>query len=109
MDLPLPRQPFFRAISGSEFDSYPERDLSGMTSREVAKLSVKMNNGEILVIPPSRAPRRLRGDLPWLNQLRFFDKFFPTGERPIAIVAFDQEGRILARRKPQRGSFAWIG
>lgn len=109
MYLPLSRRPFFGALSGSEIDPYPERDLSGRTSRGIAKLSVKMDDGETLVIEPQRAPRGLRRDLPWLNQLRFFDKFFPADQRPIEIVALDKRGRILGRDKSARGSFAWAG
>jgi hypothetical protein len=107
MDLPLPPRSFFRANSGSEIDSYPERDLSGTTSRGIAKLSVEMDNGETVVVQPQRAPRGLRRALPWLSQLRFFDKFFPADRRPTEIVAFDQQGRILGRRKSARGSFVW--
>jgi hypothetical protein len=109
LELPLSRRPFFHANSGIEIDSYPEGDLSGMVSRGIAKLNVKMNEGKTLVINLRRAPRGLRRDLPWLNHLRFFDKFFPAGEEPAEIVAFDHEGRILARRKSQQGSFTWTG
>jgi len=109
MDLPLPRSPFFMANSGIEIDSYPEGDLSGRTSQGITKLSVKMDDGETLVVKPQRAPRGLRRNLPWLNRLRFFDEFFPAGQRPTEIVAFDKQGRILGRRKSARGSFSWVG
>jgi hypothetical protein len=109
MYLPLSRRPFFRAISGIEINSYSEGDLSGWASRGIAKLSVKMDDGETVVVEPQRAPRDLRRNLPWLNQLRFFDKFFPAGQRPTEIVAFDKQGRILGRSKAARGSFAWAG
>jgi hypothetical protein len=109
MYLPLPRGPFFQANSGIEIDAYPEGDLSGRTGRGITKLSVKMDDGETLAVEPQRAPVGLRRDLPWLNQLRFFDKFFPADQRPTEIVAFDKQGRILGRGKSARGSFAWAG
>jgi hypothetical protein len=96
-------------ISDSAIDSYPERDLSGMTSRGISKLRIRMDDGEVLVIQPSRAPARLRRDMPWLNQLGFFDAFFAADQRPLEVVALGRGGRIVAGRSAQHGSFTWAG
>jgi hypothetical protein len=105
LSLPLPSAFDFTANGGSEIDRYPESDLSGITRRRVANLVVKMSEGESLTIHPALAPPRLRKRFDWLRGLRFFDTFFPAGQEPQLVTAFDRGGKMLARHKGDRGSF----
>ncbi len=106
--LPLIKDSFFEANLGTDIDSYPESDLSGVTSRSVVKLVLGMSDGSLLSVYPSRAPRRTWQPLPWLRRLRFFDQFFPASTRPLEVTAFDRAGHALVRRKPKLGSFSWV-
>ncbi len=105
--VPLPLRPsfVFRANAGSEIDSYPESDLSGIASKRVATLVVAMTSGDSLTIHPSLAPRHLRKRFPWLRGLRFFDVFFPADREPRLVTAFDRSGQVLARHEFDRGAF----
>lgn len=108
--LPLTsRRPFFSADSGSEIDAYPEGDLSGITSRGIVKLALKMSDGSTLFAHPQLAPRRLWSSLPWVRHLRFFDQFFAADSRPLKVIAFDQTGEILGQAKSMHGLFEWAG
>lgn len=103
LPLPLPRRFVFTANAGSDIDRHPESDLSGITRRRVAKLVVKMSDGERLTVYPKPAPRRLRKRLPWLRGLRFFDVFFPADQEPKLVTALNRTGHVLARHKNHRG------
>jgi hypothetical protein len=95
--LPVPRSPVFSAIPGSEFDSYPEGDVSGYAARRVAKLVAKMSDGSRLVIEIQTAPTRLTERFHWLGGLRFFDQFYSASIEPIEILAYGHGGRLLER------------
>lgn len=101
------RAPFFSADSGSEIDAYPEGDLSGVTSRGIVRLALKMSDGSTIFAQPQLAPRRLWSSLPWVRRLRFFDQFFAADLRPLEVVAFDRAGEVLGRGKSMRGIFEW--
>ncbi|HWO16476.1 MAG TPA: hypothetical protein VNM89_07165 [Solirubrobacterales bacterium] len=105
MGFPIPEGFLFSIGSGSDLDPYPERELSGLTSRRVATLTVKMNDGPPMTFRPLLAPRPLRQRFPWLGRLRVFYWFFPSDLEPQLLTARDSGGRVLARRKSDRGSF----
>jgi len=107
--LPFTRAPFLTAGTGTDIDSFPEGDLSGVTSREIASLKLKMSDGGTLSVHPRSAPHRLWRTLPWLRDLRFFDEYFPAGVKPREVVVLDRAGRVLARCRSKRGSFTWAG
>lgn len=104
--LPFATNSFLSANLGTDIDSYPESDLSGVTSRSIVKLTLTMSKGSPLSVYPSLAPRRMWRSLPWLRQLRFFAQFFPAGTAPLEVTAFDRAGHVLVRRKPKFGSFS---
>ncbi len=95
--LPVPRSLVFSAIPGSEFDSYPEGDVSGFAARRVVELVAKMSDGSRLVIETQTAPPRLAERFPWLRGLRFFDQFYPANIEPVEILAYGRSGRLLER------------
>lgn len=97
LPIPVPRT-FFTASPGSDVDEYPESDLSGVTGSRVAELKVKMNDGTVLTVTPTRAPAPLRQRLPWLRQARFFDAFFQAEQEPERVTAFDRDGKRLGSR-----------
>jgi hypothetical protein len=109
LPLPIPHAFVFSADTGTEIDSHPEGDLSGVTARRAVKLVVTMSGGSTLTVRPRLAPRRLWKRLTWLRRLRFFDEFFPAltaAEKPLIVTAYDRTGAVLARRKSDLGSFS---
>ena len=62
-----------------------------------------MNNGEILAVKPAPAPPAIRRRFPWVRGPRFFDVFFPRGEEPILVTAFDRSGQVIGRSKRRGG------
>ncbi len=105
--LPFTRDAFFSADTGTQIDSHPEGDLSGVTSRGIVKLALKMSDGSTLSIYPRLAPRRLWRTLPWLRRLRFFDQYFQAGAKPQEVIAFDREGGVVGRGRSMQGLFDW--
>jgi len=108
--LPLPLHPsfVFSATKGSEFDDYPEGDLSGITSWRVTSLVLTMSDGAPLTVYPASAPAHLRSRFSWLRSARFFNAFFPSSQQPELVEAFDREGHLLARDRGARGPFFGI-
>ncbi len=106
LPLPIPHAFVFTADTGTEIDPHPEGDLSGVSTRRAVRLVVSMSGGAALTIKPRLTPRRLWKRLPWLRGLRAFDKFFPAGEKPQIVTAYDRAGRMLARRRSDHGGFS---
>jgi hypothetical protein len=105
LPIPLADHLFFRADAGADIDAYPEGDLSGLTSRGIVELEVRMSDGETLIVHPHLAPHRLWRVLPWLRGLRFFDAFFAAGVKPLEVIAFDRAGHAVASSKSKLGQF----
>jgi hypothetical protein len=109
LELPLPRQPFVSADRGSDLDDYPESDLSGLTSRGVTELVLRMSDGTTMSVEPQLAPRSLWRLMPWLRGLRFFDVFYTAGVEAIEVDAYDRTGRLLGGTRANHGLFHWYG
>jgi hypothetical protein len=96
--LPIPRAFTFHANSGSEVDSFPEADTSGLASRRVTRLVATMSEGPPLTFETQLAPTALANRFHWLRGVRFFDQFYPAGIEPTEISAYDRAGRLLDRQ-----------
>ncbi len=105
LPLPLPKRFAFTADAGSDLNSRGTADLSGVTSRAVHILKVKLAGGGHVRIHPRRAPIANRQAQPWLNNLKFFDHFFARDRHPRKITALDRHGRVLAVKWSHRGLF----
>jgi hypothetical protein len=103
--LPIARNFGIGADAGTQVDPYAESDLSGIAGRRATKIAVTMSSGEVLFVAPALAPLRLRQRLPWLGRLRFFDLFFPAGEKPLRAKAFDHNDHPLAIATSEHGLF----
>ncbi|MGH2963994.1 MAG: hypothetical protein ACRDMH_01250 [Solirubrobacterales bacterium] len=53
--------------------------------------------------------RRVRNRFPWVNGLRFFNRFYLGHRRPRWITAFDGHGHVLAHTHTHRGLFGCCG
>lgn len=97
--LPRPIPPSFvlTGTPGSDFDEFPEADISGVTDGRVARLRVELTDGAVLESEPLRAPGRFRKRFPWLRGLRFYDVFFPEGQEATRVTALDARGKVLDR------------
>ena len=102
---PIPRPFGFFAETERESNEYPENYLRGLTDGRVTRLVVEMNDGEMLEVEPTRAPRRFQKRFHWLRALRFFYFFFPSTQEPEVVTAFDAEGRVMQRSTSDRGYF----
>jgi hypothetical protein len=106
LPLPIPDQFVFTADSGSDLSRFPESDISGITSSRVAALVVSVGRRhKPLRIAPQSAPAELYTSMPWLQGLRFFDRFFSSKLTPKVATAFDASGNVLARIPSNRGLF----
>ncbi|MGN6255752.1 MAG: hypothetical protein ACTHO8_12340 [Solirubrobacterales bacterium] len=108
-DLPLsfPQDFTFAAGGESDIDEYPESFLSGETTGRAVEIQVKMNDGEVLTVEPTVAPRSIRQHFPWLKGMRFFALFFPHAERPKLVTALGRKGQVLGRSKSHGGFLFW--
>jgi len=104
LPLPLHSEFVFTATPG-EIDEPPESDISGVTRRHVSTLTLDMSDGESVNIQPALAPLPLLKRFRWLRGVRFYDVFFPAGQEPKMITAFDRNGNVLARYKRHHGIF----
>jgi hypothetical protein len=93
--LPLPRGYTFDGTLGSEFDRYPERDMSGVAGPLVSRLTVTMADGSEAEAELLRAPSRLVARHPRLARFRFYDLFFPDTAEPVSASAYGRHGKLL--------------
>ncbi|HEX8689118.1 MAG TPA: hypothetical protein VF729_02620 [Solirubrobacterales bacterium] len=105
LPLPLPPAFVFKATAGEEITDFPESDITGIAKRRVAWLMVEMGDGDSLTVRPTLAAPELLKRFPWLRGLRFFDAFFPAGQEPRTITAFDHDGQVLDQLRRHRGAF----
>lgn len=106
LPLPIPDEFVFTADTGSGLDPFKEGDLSGIASSRVSLLVVSMGRRhKPLRIAPRSAPAELLTTMPWLQDLRFFDRFFSDKLRPRVVTALDANGTTLARVRSNRGLF----
>jgi hypothetical protein len=99
LTLPLSAGPWITANAGSDLDPFMESDISGITTRGVVKLIVRMNDGTKLVLRPRLAPRAARTTHRPLAQLRFFEAFYPPAREPRSIVGVDAHGHIQVKQR----------
>ena len=103
--LPIPHKFIFTADTGTDLSPSPESDLSGVATRRVRTLRVRMSEGLPLEIHPRLAPLSVRRHFDWLHDLRFFNHFFPAGPEPEVVKALAADGRVLTRVKSIQGLF----
>jgi hypothetical protein len=95
--LPIPRTATFGANFGSDFDRYPESDVSGTTGPLVSRLALKMADGSELEAELLHASASVIKRYPRLAPFRFFDLFFPDTDEPTSIAAYDKAGHLLKK------------
>jgi hypothetical protein len=104
LKLPIPHSFIFTADTGSDVDPHHESDLSGITARRVSKLVLDMSKGHSIKVHPQVAPQIAPG-FEWLNDFRFFDRFYLGHRYPVWVKALDARGHVLARKHTYRGIF----
>jgi hypothetical protein len=97
--IPLPLPPKFVAdpTFGSEFDRFPEGDMSGIAGPRVTRLALKLSDGSVLEAKLLSPPKRVIERHPPLGHFRFFDLFFPIADEPIWFAAYGERGQLLER------------
>ncbi|MDX6654487.1 MAG: hypothetical protein QOH18_1197 [Solirubrobacterales bacterium] len=96
--LPLPRKFTFDGSFGSDFDRFPEADISGTSGPLVSRLALTMTDGSVFEAELLRAPERVLARHPRLSRFRFFDLFFPDTAEPASISAYGRQGQLLENR-----------
>lgn len=104
--LPLHPAFTFTALTGSEAEGAPEGDVNGLVRRSIAKLVIKMSDGELIEAQPMFAPRAKRKRHKWLRGMGAYQVFYAAHQEVRAIAAYDLSGRVVdVRRRDRRGIF----
>ncbi len=103
--LPISGRFTLIANAGSDISPADESDISGVASRKVKTIEVTMSDGSTLTARPTLAGAAARHALPFVGNLRFFDRYFSGELEPQSLKALDKDGEVLDRQSSQQGAF----
>jgi hypothetical protein len=84
---------------GSGFGSADEWEIDGVAYRTVARLRVTTSDGGTVSFRPRHAPDAVVRRIPQLAHFRYFARFFPTSQQPVAVSALSPGGRVIATHR----------
>lgn len=76
-----------------------DRVFSGFVSGEVAKVLVTLSNNKHLVIHPQAPRPKLRRDVVWLRNVRYFVRYYRPEGFVTGVRTFSRSGQLLSRDK----------
>lgn len=82
-----------------------ERAFSGVSGARIRTVVVTTSNGERLTIHPKLPPDRLRRRFVWLRNVRYFMRYYPTGQHAKVARLFDSHGKLIHTVQGQEGGF----
>ena len=97
---------------GSNFDISAQDDLledgsyrvfSGNVGGEVAKVLITLSNNKHIAFRPKSPSRRLRRNVVWLRNVRYFVEYYPPEGFVTGVATFDASGILLYRDKTFEG------
>lgn len=97
---------------GSNFDISAQDDLledgsyrvfSGTVGGEVAKVLITLSNNKHIAIRPKSPSQRLRRNVVWLRNVRYFVEYYPPEGFVTGVATFDAAGVLLYRDKTYEG------
>jgi hypothetical protein len=71
--------------------------FTGVTGGEVAAVEVTMSSGRRIEVRPRAATTALREKASWLRQMRYFMRFYPSGEHVVAVKLLGHRGELIYR------------
>lgn len=93
---------------GSNFDISAQDDLledgsyrvfSGTVGGEVAKVLITLSNNKHIAFRPKFPSQRLRSNVVWLRNVRYFVEYYPPEGFVTGVATFDTSGVLLYRDK----------
>jgi hypothetical protein len=79
------------------------RVFSGSAGGEVAKVLVTLSNNKHLAFRPKLPSQRLRRNVVWLRNVRYFVEYYPPEGFVTGVATFDASGVLLYRDKTYEG------
>lgn len=92
-------------ISARDESEGSERAFSGAAGVRVKTVMLTTSNGERLTIHPKLPPNRLRKRFVWLRNVRYFMRYYPTGQHAKVAKLFDSRGKLIYVVQGQEGGF----
>jgi hypothetical protein len=80
-----------------------ERSVSGVVGSRVRRVVFKMSTGHEIVVNPKLPSEALRERFVWLHGLRYFLRFYPTGEHVRAARLLDAKGKLISIVRADEG------
>jgi hypothetical protein len=80
-----------------------DRVFSGTVGGEVAKVLVTLNNNKHLVIRPRLPRRKLRRDVVWLRNVKYFVRYYRPEGFVTGVATFSRSGLLLYRDRSFEG------
>jgi hypothetical protein len=98
LPYPLPRgSAFITANAGSGLDPFGDRDVSGVTTRGVARVVITLRGGSTVETRPRLARRAAYRRYAWVRGLRSYDVFMPASAVARQASGLDRHGRVVER------------
>lgn len=85
------------------------RAFSGVVGERVHSIVLTMSTGEHLKIRPKLPAKQLRSRFVWLQGMRYFVSFYPSGRRVRLADLFDSRGKIVGTIRGHEGAFEAVG
>ncbi len=79
------------------------RVFSGSVGGEVAKVLITLSNNKHIAISPKSPSQRLRRNVVWLRNVRYFVEYHPPEGFVTGVATFDASGVLLHRDKTYEG------
>lgn len=76
-----------------------DRVFSGFVSGEVTKVLVTLSNNQHLVIHPKLPSAKLRREVVWLRNVRYFVRYYRPEGFVTEVASFDRAGLLVSRDK----------
>ena len=99
LPYPVPHGFKLTATGGSDFDASGTADVSGITASRVVRVRIALADGSVVRFRPQRARADALRGRPWLRSFRVFEVFLQKGAEAREAVAFDAQGRVIARQR----------
>jgi hypothetical protein len=95
---------------GARDDAHRQgRAFSGVVGERVHSIVLTMSTGEHLKIRPKLPMEQLRNRFVWLQGMRYFVSFYPSGRRVRLAELFNSSGELVGTIRGQEGAFEAVG
>lgn len=92
-------------ISAQDETESSEQVFSGVVGSRVKTILLTISNGERLVIHPKLPRQRLRKRFVWLRSMRYFVRYYNTGQHVKVARLLNSQGEIIFMARGEEGVF----